>query len=73
MSFFVGRRFEPSAVAQITEQSRVGKLACQGGGEGCSASVAHMRNLSTEKLIRERMQQKTADVFDYKVIINGKQ
>ena len=26
--------------AQITEQSRVGKLACQRGGEGCSANVA---------------------------------
>ncbi|MBR2340331.1 MAG: hypothetical protein IKA74_05810 [Clostridia bacterium] len=28
------------AAAQITEQSRVGKLVCQRGGEGCSVSVA---------------------------------
>ncbi|MBO5039703.1 MAG: hypothetical protein J6D09_01245 [Clostridia bacterium] len=28
------------AAAQIIEQSRVGKLACQRGGEDCSASVA---------------------------------
>ena len=34
------RRRRKAAVAQITEQSRVGKLACQRGGEGCSASVA---------------------------------
>jgi len=32
------------ATAQITEQSRVDKLAYQRGGEGCSASVAHRRN-----------------------------
>ena len=27
------------ATAQITEQSRVGKLACQRGGEGCSVAA----------------------------------
>ena len=32
--------FALQTAAQITEQSRVGKLVCQRGGEGCSVSVA---------------------------------
>ena len=60
MSFLLVEDLNRAPRAQITEQSRVGKLACQGGGEGCSASVAHMRNIArsaTAKCGEDRNEQ----------------